>query len=229
MATTVKLPMTLEEFLDFTGWQVNDPRHRLRTALDYFQNTVDLDYLSKPVEDPKGPDGLSMGPNPWILPRDNPIQLSLLMQAIDFSYPVSVVHITKGQILKAFQTTIFFGNYGDYYTPASSRMDRLAIPRDQQTARFYESITSFRCLASTVSDAYVDWAMWRGVQEEYRHGGGRQFYIWKPQIKLRLVCDWKGHLLLTSCHCLQFCDRRQCRPETGILSNSYSHRFLLSQ
>jgi hypothetical protein len=221
--------MTLEQSLEFTGWQVSDPHHRLRTALDYFQNTVDLDYLRKPIEDPKGPDGLSMGPNPWILPRDNPIQLCLLMQAIDFSYPISVVHITKGQILKAFQTTTSFGNYGDYYTPASSRMDRLAIPRDQQTARFYESITSFRCLASTASDAYVDWAMWRGVQEEYRHGGGRQFYIWEPQIKLRLVYDCKGHLLLTSCHCLQFCDRRQCRPETGILSNSYSHRFLLSQ
>jgi len=229
MAKTVTLPMTLNQFLDFTGWQVDDPRHRLTMALDYFQNTIDLDYLSKPVEDPKGPDGLPMGPNPWILPRDNPIQLCLLMQAIDFSHPVSVVHIMKGQILKAFQTITSLANYGGYYTPVSSQIDSLAIPRDQRTERFYKAITSFQCLESTVSDQYVDWAMWRGVREEYRHGGGQQLYIWKPQTNLRALCDWKGHLLLTSCHSLQLYGTRQCRPETGILSNYSSHRFLLIQ
>jgi hypothetical protein len=206
----VRLPMTLQEFLEYTGWEDNAPRGPMGVALEYFQSTVPLRYLNQPARDPLTPDGKSLGPNPWLLPKSNktdsrpsepnphlvpnrardktPINLCVLMQTIDFSHPVSVQLIPKDARLKAFHTACDSERrLGRFYTLLQTSPGSLAIPHDQTTPGIYEAMCSFTSLASTVSDAYVDWAMYRSVSAQYRHGGGRQFYIWSPELKLRSV------------------------------------------
>ncbi|MBN1508265.1 MAG: hypothetical protein JW955_15565 [Sedimentisphaerales bacterium] len=206
----VQLPMTLQEFVEYTGWEDGAPRDRLHVALDYFQAAVPLSYLSQPVKDPVSPEGKSLGPNPWLLPRPDqtdprpsgpnshrvpnkarakvPINLCMLMQTINFSYPVSVRLIPQGALLSAFRTTHSpTGGFGHFFTLLQTSPTSLAIPHDQIVPEYYEAIRSFTALASTVADAYVDWAMHRGVGPQYRHGGGLQFYIWDPKLRLRSV------------------------------------------
>ena len=79
----------------------------------------------------------------------------------------------------------FMLRFGRFFSLLHTSPGSLAIPRDQTSARLYEATCSFSALASTVADAYVDWAMERGISPQYRHGGGRQFYIWKPELNLR--------------------------------------------
>jgi len=204
----VRLPMTLEEFLTYTGWEGDAPRERMGVALEYFQNAVPLSYLSRPASDPVTPQGKSLGPNPFSLPKSDktdprpsepdphlvpnrprektPFNLSMLMQTIDFSHPVSVWLIPKGARLKAFHTACDAGTrLGRFFTLLQTSPGTLAIPHDQTVPEIYEATCSFSSLASTVADAYTDWAMNRRVLPQYRHGGGHQFYIWNPELKLR--------------------------------------------
>jgi hypothetical protein len=189
---SIRLPVTLQGFLEYTGWEGHAPRDRMAVALEYFQTELPWSYLSLPVEDPKGPDGTSLGPNPWLLPVSTrapgkpPINLCMLMQTINFSFPVLVQLLPRGIRLKAFRTAHDPpGRLGRYFTLLPASQESLAIPHDQTTARFYEAIHSFTALASTVADAYVDSAMNRGVGPQYRHGGGRQFFVWNPALKLQ--------------------------------------------
>ncbi|OHB68021.1 MAG: hypothetical protein A2Y76_11175 [Planctomycetes bacterium RBG_13_60_9] len=209
-SASIQLPMTLQQFLTYTGWEGDAPRERMSVALEYFQSAVPLGYLSEPVKDPVTPQGKSLGPNPWLLPRSGPtdprpsgpdphlvpnktrdkapINLCLLMQTIDFAHPVSVHLIVKGALLKAFHTARdLTGRVGRFFTLLQASPGSLAIPHDQMTGRIYEAACSFTSLASTVADAYVDWAMHRGVLPQYRHGGGLQFYVWSPELKLQPV------------------------------------------
>jgi hypothetical protein len=206
----IRLPMTLQEFVEYTGWEDDAPQDRLRAALDYFQTAVPLSYLGQPVKDPRSPQGKSLGPNPWLLPRPQPtdgrspgpnaqhrsdqarvkrpINLCTLMQAIDFSHPVSVRLIPKDALLMAFHTLRDrTGVFGHYFTLLHTSPTCLAIPHDQTVPAYYEAVCSFVALASTVADAYVDWAMDRGIGWQYQHGGGQQFYIWNPELRLRSV------------------------------------------
>ncbi len=188
---SIRLPVTLQDFLEYTGWEGHAPRDRMAVALEYFQTELPLSYLSLPVADPKGQDGTSLGPNPWLFPAADgpahrPVNLCMLMQTIDFSSPVLVQLIPKGTRLKAFRTAHDPpGRLGRYYTLVHAFQESLAIPQDQMMVRFYEAIHSFTALASTVADAYVDSAMHRGVAPQYRHGGGRQFFVWNPVLKLQ--------------------------------------------
>jgi len=202
--------MTLRQFLDYTGWENNAPQERMGVALEYFQSAVPLSYLSQPVKDPVTPDGKPLGPNPWLLPRSDgadsrpseagphlasdkarnkvSVNLCVLMQSIDYSHPVSVRLIVKGTLLKAFHAVCDrAGLFGHFYTLLHATPAAMAIPHDQTATRIYEAACSFASLASTVADAYVDWAMNRGVLPRYRHGGGWQFYVWDPELRLRLV------------------------------------------
>lgn len=206
----VRLPMTLQQFLDYTGWEGSASQDRMTVALEHFQNTVPLGYLGQPVKDPVTPEGRSLGPTPWSVPKSSrtdrrpsgphprlvasrahdrtTINLCLLMQTIDFSHPVSVWLIPKGTLLKAFHTASDpVGRPGCFFTLQQTSSGSLAIPRDQMAARVYEATCSFVALASIVADAYVDWAMNRGVSPQYQHGGGRQLYIWRPELRLRSV------------------------------------------
>lgn len=208
----VHLPMTLQQFLEYTAWEGAAPQDRMSVALEYFQTVLPLGYLSQPVGDPRAPDGRPLGPNPWLLPMPAkaetrpsgpnpelvpnkpgdrpPINLCVLMQAIDFSYPVFVRLIPRESLLKAFRTTHdFMLRFGRFFSLLHTSPGSLAIPRDQTSARLYEATCSFSALASTVADTYVDWAMERGVSPQYRHGGGRQFYVWKPELSLRPLAE----------------------------------------
>ncbi len=201
---SIRLPVTLQDFLEYTGWEGHAPRDRMAVALEYFQTELPLSYLSLPVADPKGPDGTSLGPNPWLFPAADgpahrPVNLCMLMQTIDFSSPVLVQLIPKGTRLKAFRTAHDPpGRLGRYYTLVHAFQESLAIPQDQMMVRFYEAIHSFTALASTVADAYVDSAMNRGVAPQYRHGGGRQFFVWNPVLKLQPLPAPFGNLFRPS-------------------------------
>jgi hypothetical protein len=144
---SIRLPVTLQGFLEYTGWEGHAPRDRMAVALEYFQTELPLSYLSLPVEDPKGPDGTSLGPNPWLLPVSTrapgkpPINLCMLMQTINFSLPVLVQLLPRGIRLKAFRTAHDPpGRLGRYFTLLPASQESLAIPHDQTTARFYEAI-----------------------------------------------------------------------------------------
>jgi len=196
---SIRLPVTLQSFLEYTGWEGNAPRDRMAIALEYFQTKLPLSYLRLPVEDPQGPNGTSLGPNPWLFPAAHgpdgrPINLCMLMQTIDFSFPVLVQLIPRGTRLKAFRTAHDPpGRLGRYFTLLHASQESLAIPHDQTAARFYEATHSFASLASTVADAYVDCAMNRGVAPQYRHGGGRQFFVWNPVLNLQPVLTSFGN------------------------------------
>lgn len=171
--------LTVEEFVAYTGWQTPYSPAAMRTALDYYQRNIPHAVLREPVNDP----------SPWALPRGGVVRLCELMQAIDFGRPVSIARIRRDEQLKAFHTRRT-PRRGRWYTLLSTRQDTLAIPRNQVTPHVFVAASDFECLSSTVADAYVDWA--RNLADaqdraapEYRHGGGRQFFVADPARCLR--------------------------------------------
>jgi hypothetical protein len=159
---------TVDEFIGATGW-VTGSREHLRLALDYFQRVVPRLVLRQPV----------VGA-PWV-PKINgvAILLSSWLQGIDFRHPVNPDRFVRtGDPLIGFKDpTAPSGQVrGNWFTFPSTRQEGVAIHSTQTAMHKFKATTTFTCLQSTVSDAYVGWLS--GAPAEYRRGGAQQLFIW---------------------------------------------------
>jgi hypothetical protein len=168
--------ITLQQFLDFTGWGTPALPGTMQMALEFFQDVVPQDDLRAIDDDP----GF------YALPSGGPFYcLTRWMQSFDFSHPVQRVYLPPGRLLKAFVAPSAGQRLGHYFTSGRTPSGALAIPRDQTVPRWFVVQYLAPALAGTVSDAYVDWARQRGIDPEYRRGSGDQFFIWDPAFHLR--------------------------------------------
>lgn len=163
--------ITIDELIELTGWSVPSPVHRenMALALDYFQATVPKAVLRQPDD-----------AGPWNL-RVNGVKIKLLnwMQGIDFGRPVDPHRrVNLGDPLIAFKDpSVAIGSVrGNWYTFPSTRQEGIAIHSTQTRPHKFKALTTFQCMQSAVSDAYVGW--FSDLPAQYRHGGAQQFFIW---------------------------------------------------
>ena len=160
--------ITLEQFVEFTGWATPSLPGSMHKAFRFLQRHVPSSVLMRVVKDPA----------PWSLPAGGPVYwLTTRMQSFDFMKPVDVVKLAPNQVLLAYMTDPD-GQPGNYFTTVDTPMDKLAIPKDQVHQKYFHPTAEIEALRGSVSDTYVDWARHRGIAAEYRHGGGEQFFIW---------------------------------------------------
>jgi hypothetical protein len=104
-------------------------------------------------------------------------RLTQWMQSIDFSRPVSEVLLKPQTKLLSFQSSVR-NNPGNWFTDVGAQQGKLAIDRSKNLPVIYSVQTPVMALRTSISDAYVDWAMRQGIGPEYRRGGGIQYFIW---------------------------------------------------
>jgi hypothetical protein len=172
MASTINVAthpdFTVDEFIAATGW-VTPSKQNLSVALDYFQRHVPRSILRQPVTG-----------SPWV-PRINgtAIVLCSWLQGIDLGHPVNPARaVQKGDMLVAFKDPGVPGGSvrGNWFTVASTKQDTVAIHSTQVNMHKFKAVSTFSCMQSAVSDAYVAWM--RELPAEYRRGGAQQLFIW---------------------------------------------------
>jgi hypothetical protein len=175
LTVPIHRPFTLDEYIAYTGWEVPGViyKRNMGLALDYFQKNVPLPVLKQRVE--RGP---------WTLPVGGEvIRLTSWMQAIDYGKPVDPnCLVPANYVLIAFRVDSDIRKEqarGNWYTYQTTQQNTVAIVHDQERKRLYKVVAPIKCLKTTVADAYVDWARQRGVNPEYRAGGGIQLFLWQ--------------------------------------------------
>jgi len=180
--------ITLDEFLAFTGWEMNPGASRtaMTTALDFYQDCIPRPILMQKVA----------RPSPWSLPRGDVIKLSELMQAIDFRGPVERLVAQCNRRFKCFRPRNepkAQRPRGNWFTDPSARQESLALPGEQDLVRVYVVQTPAQCLKSRVSDAFtwirrnMEQIEQETLSEKYFHGSGFEYFIWEPQRYLTLA------------------------------------------
>ena len=168
---------TVDDYIAGTGcWQDASPTERtnLARALRYFVRHVPLHVLNEPDHS-----------SPWGPVRGRRTRLLSWLQAIAMSNVVNPSRVLwPDQRLRQFRV---FGEpmtrLGNWFTWESTPLAQLALPAGQTVERVVRVTRIIWCLECTVGDAFAGWARPSDRPfADYRHGGGRQLFIYRDGI-----------------------------------------------
>jgi hypothetical protein len=178
--------ITLDQFLAYSGWQITPGANRagMQTALDFYQDKIPRAVLTAQVgaASPLAPKTVH-GPV---------IKLVELMQAIDFSQPVSRYTAQKNERFKQVRRqneAALDKPRGNWFTFLSTQVNTLGLPGNQSREHVYVVDRPVEGLKTTVADAFT-WTRPQPnetTQDKYLRGGAMQFFVWEPWQYFRLA------------------------------------------
>ncbi|MFT4540748.1 MAG: hypothetical protein ACI841_001218 [Planctomycetota bacterium] len=183
-----------DAFIDYTGWQFNSEadRKNFRVAFQFLQQQG-----SRWV---RGPGNLGLNElddsSPWT-PGGPHVRRTVgisILQAINMSFPVEVVALRAGLLIKQFRWMNEPAKRpGSWFTSLHGSADSLGIPQGQCVAHTWRVTRRIdAALKSTVGDAFTGWNRVTPPTAgspfaDYRRGGGAQWLVppspnWSDQL-----------------------------------------------